>query len=56
MSSLISWEVARGRAEELRGIGLKPPQPRRIRRFRRNATVSEAQTQGADSCSPASAG
>jgi hypothetical protein len=56
MTSLINWEVARGRAEELRGVGLKPPLPRRIRRFRRNATASEVQTQAAASCSPASAG
>jgi hypothetical protein len=52
MTSLINWEVARGRAEELRGIGLKPPKPRRTRRFRRNANATEAPA----GCTPASAG
>jgi hypothetical protein len=54
MSSLINWEVARGRAEELRGIELKPPEPQRTRRFRRNANATDAQTPAPASCSPAS--
>jgi len=53
MSSLINWEVARGRAEELRGIGLEPQRPRPPRRFRAGKSMTEVERQQAASgCGP----